>query len=51
MAAFMEPIPDVDTSALEDDFQSSAEGEAEGGGVATLVQTDDVDTEDTERED
>jgi DNA-directed RNA polymerase subunit beta' len=36
MAAFMEPIPDV---------------EAEGGGVATLVQTEDVDTEDTERED
>ena len=44
MAAFMEPIPSVDTSPLEDDFEARADGE--GGGVATLVDTGDDEQED-----
>ncbi|TMA23535.1 MAG: DNA-directed RNA polymerase subunit beta', partial [Deltaproteobacteria bacterium] len=54
MAAFMEPIPEVDLSPLADDFEASADGE--GGGIATLVQPEeggnqDVDTGDVEKED
>ena len=43
MAAFMEPIPTVDTSPLEGGFESSTDGE---GGIATLVDTEDKDGED-----
>ncbi len=44
MAAFLEPTPMVDTSPLEDDFEASTD--ADGGGVATLVDTGDREAQD-----